>query len=641
MKKVIVFTNQLEETSMFYKYLLTLDQQGIELHLFNEEREVKHTCYSLLEQYNKLLLEGEQGDTYTFLTDQDYFRKKVTGLLRWLPLFETFCYWDSDKNILLEQQAWFIGKNEENHLAHIDEYFKFLIYFESIEILMYFSFKDAIKNNIYGISKTCIELLQEQSIYQTIIVPYLEEQVKELETSNIEVAIYLLSILVDIKNSPTYLKELLLMVLEHKELGDEKRFFLWNQCMALLFRRPSLGKGNIHQILNQIYDEIYQEYKQCYTLKCIPKKERCEEKVIVITNQMLSEGHAPTHSLLERSYILKKYMKKEVYIINTRELLTMVGGVLFSDCFTGNYIEEYTKNKCITYQGEEFPVYQPDKFMPNDQEIHKIIELVQTIKPYYIMNIGGNSLIADLICQIAPMISIATVFSNLPFTKAPFSMIGRKLTEEEKDFYQKKGYTKDAIIESTFTFQIKEKEEIATREELRIPKNTFVIAVVGSRLDSDVKEDFIEMLLHVTRKKGFVIFIGLFDEYENRCKQFKELKEHSISAGYCDDVMAILELCDLYVNPKRIGGGFSVIEAFHAGIPAVTTPMGDVAVASGEEFWVSDYKEMEEIIEKYMEDKEFYNKMVQIGKEREKIVTNGEAALKEALDKMLKSERFF
>lgn len=48
------------------------------------------------------------------------------------------------------------------------------------------------------------------------------------------------------------------------------------------------------------------------------------------------------------------------------------------------------------------------------------------------------------------------------------------------------------------------------------------------------------------------------------------------------DVVGVLGCMDLYVNPKRLGGGFSVIEAFHAGIPAVSIRYGDVSVAAGE-----------------------------------------------------------
>lgn len=44
--------------------------------------------------------------------------------------------------------------------------------------------------------------------------------------------------------------------------------------------------------------------------------------------------------------------------------------------------------------------------------------------------------------------------------------------------------------------------------------------------------------------------------------------------------MAVDELMDLYVNPKRSGGGYSIIEAFSVGIPGVTLRNGDIAAAA-------------------------------------------------------------
>lgn len=56
------------------------------------------------------------------------------------------------------------------------------------------------------------------------------------------------------------------------------------------------------------------------------------------------------------------------------------------------------------------------------------------------------------------------------------------------------------------------------------------------------------------------------------------------------------ECMDLYVNPKRSGGGSSVAESLYKGLPVVTLPVGDVSAAAGESFRVADYGEMAETI---------------------------------------------
>ena len=58
------------------------------------------------------------------------------------------------------------------------------------------------------------------------------------------------------------------------------------------------------------------------------------------------------------------------------------------------------------------------------------------------------------------------------------------------------------------------------------------------------------------------------------------------------DVPAILSLCDVYVNPPRIGGGFSVLEAMASGLPIVSfansdggDKVGDLAVADDDAYF--------------------------------------------------------
>ena len=118
------------------------------------------------------------------------------------------------------------------------------------------------------------------------------------------------------------------------------------------------------------------------------------------------------------------------------------------------------------------------------------------------------------------------------------------------------------------------------------------------------------------------------------------LLQKSISLGRVNDVLGILECMDLYVNPKRRGGGFSVMEAFKAGIPAVTIAFGDVAAAAGTEFCVENYEEMLDVIEKYIEDKVFYQEKCELAKLRVEKMTNGAREFKEGIEKMLVSTNF-
>ncbi|HEX3076748.1 MAG TPA: glycosyltransferase, partial [Lachnospiraceae bacterium] len=111
--------------------------------------------------------------------------------------------------------------------------------------------------------------------------------------------------------------------------------------------------------------------------------------------------------------------------------------------------------------------------------------------------------------------------------------------------------------------------------------------------------------------------------------------------GYCNDMLALNSICDLYVNPHRMGGGFSIIEAFHEGVPGVTMDYGDVATAAGEGFCVNDYEDMVDTIKKYMEDREFYHYMSERAKERAVLMTDSISAMEEIICKAERSKYFF
>lgn len=146
----------------------------------------------------------------------------------------------------------------------------------------------------------------------------------------------------------------------------------------------------------------------------------------------------------------------------------------------------------------------------------------------------------------------------------------------------------------------------------------FVLVVVGWRLDAEVDSAFLEMLERVVRQDEQieVAFMGVFDSFGERVKAYPLFEKNSCFLGKQMDALAVLDCCNLYVNPKRNGGGSSVSEALYKGLPAITLPVGDVSVAAGDEFCVPDYEAMERQILRYAAEPEYYRQMAQRAKER-------------------------
>lgn len=160
-----------------------------------------------------------------------------------------------------------------------------------------------------------------------------------------------------------------------------------------------------------------------------------------------------------------------------------------------------------------------------------------------------------------------------------------------------------------------------------IPREAFVLAVVGARLDVEITDDFCEMLESVLGEDIVVVFWGRYIKYSEISKEkYPKLKKYSYYLGFCSDILAHLECCDLYINPIRSGGGTSSVESLYKGVPVVTTEYGDVPTNVGEAFWVEDYKEMKNVIKRYYSDSEFYQKQSEYALQRVKrlLDTDGE-----------------
>ncbi len=253
-----------------------------------------------------------------------------------------------------------------------------------------------------------------------------------------------------------------------------------------------------------------------------------------------------------------------------------------------------------------------------------LINIINKIKPYYILSIGNGSILADLCGNIVPCASMAVVFSSVPKTKNNMKILGRKLKDNEK-----KLYIDDDIIESRFTFELKEQKLCYSKTDKNLPDNKFIIVVIGTRLQFDVTDEFMKMLQEVCKKGCYVVFAGIMDNYDSLMENYPIISDNSSFIGYCDDILALMEICDLYVNPDRLGGGFSVIEAFYKGKPGVYLNKGDVYIAGGENFAVGSFDEMEEQILKYKSDRAYYNYMSELAKERAKFMTSSKEAIED------------
>lgn len=441
------------------------------------------------------------------------------------------------------------------------------------------------------------------------------------------VKVWLYSIVINIQFDVDIFAEFLKYVLAEDEFHTNTKYYLYYQIKSLMFTHINLINADTRilrwKLLKQVVEQFEQEIPEFMTP--ILQQERNRNLVLVITEQILTQQHGPTKIAFDRCKILIEKMSKQVLLINTAEVLSQVGNIPFYNNKYGNYIPELTNQQTIEWKGTSIPYFQCDDNMPNIEGIKILLNLVQKLKPAYVVAIGGSGVIINLIDKIVPTLTVGLSPSEMEDALTCCQTLSRPLNKTDIKILDAIGKTQESIIKSVFTSSLQPQSIHVTREELGLPRDKFVIVVVGYRLDTDIDQKFADMLTKIMREDIVIAMIGNFETYDSFIAANPQLKEKIVLLGTTSDILAWIEVCDLYVNPHRMGGGTSGVEALFMGIPVVTTAYGDVAVNVGEDFQTDSYATMPDLIWRYIDDNEFYQRMSQKAKERAQVLLDTES----------------
>lgn len=366
--------------------------------------------------------------------------------------------------------------------------------------------------------------------------------------------------------------------------------------------------GNIpYSIMRKVHKKSIEsfEHKIKGEFSWVPVEEREKKHIVIITEQLLNFQHAPTRMVMEFAYILQEKMNYSVQIYtctsnlrlpfelwpNTRWYVGREG-----KCFEIRYKEHlFTINNC-TIKETSIDLYT------------SMLNKIYKWNPIFVLNMGVANPIADLPRKFTTVVAMGMTI-ECPVSEAQIllrEMQNKKELENEYALSIGKEQIQ-VFLEKRIPPIIEKHGAIYQREQWGLPNDKFVVAIVGNRLDWEVDEKFaslIKKILHENKKIVFS-FIGNVTKVKKFFEEDDE-KDRIFYLGYCKDLIGVYHLVDLYLNPVRLGGGFSAAMALEAGVPVVTLQNCDVAYYAKEEFCVDNIQEMEKIIYKYADNLEFY-----------------------------------
>lgn len=418
-------------------------------------------------------------------------------------------------------------------------------------------------------------------------------------------AIYLYSVSLSIRHNNRVFEEMLEYIVEKNGItGGTALYYLYYQCFHLAFKYNSLSTSKSQYYIWKMLSLALDKYKDALAgyLAPIKKDERTKGLVFVVTDQFIEYEHGPSKTAADRCKVLIEKCNKRVMLINTAECLAQSGSVPFYGFSYANYNPEYLDKSVITWKETSVPFFQCENNMPNTPVLKELLALVMTKKPEYIVAIGGTGLTVNLLAQMVPALTVGLCPSDISPSFGLCQTLTRNIYSSDIEMLRNFGFGKENIIESIFTSSLKEQEGIVTRSELGISEDAFVCVIIGARLNAEMTAEFLAVLEGVNVENIVYLILGKADAPTIGKNADAKLLDHMIFKGLVDDVLSYLDVCNLYINPQRKGGGTSSVEAMSKGVPIVTLPDGDVAVNAGEDFWVDDYEKMARAIERYADD---------------------------------------
>lgn len=428
------------------------------------------------------------------------------------------------------------------------------------------------------------------------------------------------------------------------ELDMYEMHFIHMQLSWNCFNSIHETTKNTDSLLNDLYDNVYEQFNSRISAEIqsemVPVENRNKGFVVVLCSQLLSLKHSASSAILNQCKVLIKEMNKDVILINDRNQLSVVGFLPLFQLVSANSLDEYDNLEALIYDDIRIPFLQLDKGMPDLKLISGVVNLLLEYRPEYIVSVHPG-IMTDICAQFFPIL-YSGVISKPQYTHAHYQPYRLNITCDDhsdctdaKKLLAEWNKPDDHFIPYHGSYRLPQQNRSYTHKDFGIPDDRFIGVVVGVRLDQEITDSFLKTLDICTKNSGlYVVFVGKFDDgYPLIRENYPSLFENSSYVGVVDDLSGFYDLCDLYINPLRQGGGVSAFLSMYKGLPVVTYRYGDVYYVAGDEFSLpcGDTEGMVSEILKYINDEEYYKSQSKKGIDMADLWTKSKDTLKDLI----------
>lgn len=364
--------------------------------------------------------------------------------------------------------------------------------------------------------------------------------------------------------------------------GINQIYWSMQRQLFLLRMDASTAPDFFRASLFPFYERFLGEIARRLALRPAPRPAGAPDtgRVVMVTNQLLSAFHQPSRDLLRQASVIRRDCGRDVLILNTNMMPDRYYSA-FVPPFAAAVEEQLSGEQTIDFEGERLRLLSSVEPGLTAGKLNGFLAAVEAFDPDVVVALGGSVVVADLLAPVRPLLCIPTT------TGTPVSLADIMLDFGGTTPPAGGGRYAGAWRPFRLGLSLRRDGGAASREAFGIPEDAFAGIVVGNRMDAEVDADFLALLERFLDAvpRGLVLFAGVGEALPGRLAASRHAARLRW-LGYVDRIDALLGVCDLYLNPRRTGGGASAAQALASGLPPLSLSGGDVASVAGPAFLV-------------------------------------------------------
>ncbi len=311
-----------------------------------------------------------------------------------------------------------------------------------------------------------------------------------------------------------------------------------------------------------------------------PRVPQATRRVAVVLPHIGNAGHTPTALAVNQCELLSR-AGRTVHMFSCQELLPPLMAQ-YHGCGGGARLADVDRQhwQRVLPAGVGMTVSEPRLDLRT--RWRRMFARVAEFDPDMVMLIGLYSPLAAALHAVRPVLGLCT--NAVP----PLAPVDVWLTADEHQVGDCGDVWRDAFPAPLGRFHPQRVKFAAgpfalRRDNIDLPRDAVVWVTVGLRLDKDIRPPWSTQMIEALGRHPDAVWLLLGCENRAAPEAVRNAPAgRLIVLPARTDVAAVLSLCDVFVNPPRMGGGFSVVGAMASALPVVSFADSDGGDKAGE-----------------------------------------------------------